>query len=59
MNLIIQEELAPIRARRKQYEQYIPEVYKILQQGSKKARIVAARKTEEVKKQWELIILKI
>ena len=50
LNSIIQEELEPIRARRKQYEKCIPEVYKILQQGSEKARIVAAKKTEEVKK---------
>ena len=50
LNSIIQEELEPIRARRKQYEKCIPEVYKILQKGSEKARIVAAKKTEEVKK---------
>lgn len=50
LNSIIQEELEPIRVRRKQYEKCIPEVYKILQQGSEKARIVAAKKTEEVKK---------
>ena len=50
LNSIIQEELEPIRARRKQYEKCIPEVYKILQQGSEKARVVAAKKTEEVKK---------
>lgn len=50
LNSIIQEELEPIRTRRKQYEKCIPEVYKILQQGSEKARIVAAKKTEEVKK---------
>ena len=50
LNSVIQEELAPIRARRKQYEQYIPEVYKVLQQGSAKARMVAAQKMEEVKK---------
>lgn len=50
LNSIIQEELEPIRARRKQYEKCIPEVYKILRQGSEKARIVAAKKTEEVKK---------
>ena len=50
LNSIIQEELEPIRTRRKQYEKCIPEVYKILQKGSEKARIVAAKKTEEVKK---------
>ena len=50
LNSIIQEELEPIRTRRKQYEKCIPEVYKILQQGSEKARVVAAKKTEEVKK---------
>lgn len=50
LNEIIQEELEPIRMRRKQYEQHIPEVYKILQQGSAIARKNAARKMEEVKK---------
>ena len=50
LNSVIQEELAPIRARRKQYEQNISEVYKILQQGSDKARIVAAQKMKKVKK---------
>ena len=50
LNSVIQEELAPIRARRKQYAQNISEVYKILQQGSDKARIVAAQKMKKVKK---------
>ena len=50
LNEIIQEELEPIRMRRKQYEQHIPEVYKILQQGSAIARKNAAKKMEEVKK---------
>ena len=49
LNSVIQEELAPIRARRKQYAQNISEVYKILQQGSDKARIVAAQKMKKVK----------
>ena len=50
LNSIIQEELEPIRARRKQYEKCIKEVYKILKKGSEKARVVAEKKTEEVKK---------
>lgn len=49
LNNILQEELAPIRARRKEFEKHIPEVYKILQDGSNKARIFASQKMEQVK----------
>ena len=45
----VQEELEPIRTRRKEFEKYIPEVYKILREGSEKARMFAAKKIEEVK----------
>lgn len=49
LNNVIQEELKPIRSRRKKYEKHIPEVYKILQEGSNKARTFAQQKMEEVK----------
>ena len=42
LNNIIQEELEPIRKRRKEYEKDIPEVYNILRKGSEAARVVAA-----------------
>ena len=38
-----------IRARRKEYEKNIPEVYRILQEGSRRAEKVAARMLAEVK----------
>ena len=49
LNQVIQSELAPIRARRKEYEKNIPEVYRILQEGSRRAEKVAARTLAEVK----------
>lgn len=49
LNNIIQEELKPIRERRKEYEKNIKEVYKILEEGSLKAREAASIKIEEVK----------
>lgn len=49
LNQVLQDELAPIRARRKEYEKNIPEVYRILQEGSQKARKVAVRTLADVK----------
>lgn len=49
LNNIIQEELEPIRARRKEYEKDIPEVYNILKKGSEVAREAAAQTLSEVK----------
>ncbi len=49
LNNVLQDELAPIRARRKEFEKHIPEVYKILQEGSNKARTFASKKMIEVK----------
>lgn len=49
LNKIVQEELEPIRARRKEYEKDIPAVYEILKKGSEKAREVAAQTLAEVK----------
>lgn len=49
LNNIIQEELEPIRKRRKEYEKDIPEVYNILRKGTKAAREVAAQTLSEVK----------
>ena len=46
---IIQEELEPIRKRRKEYEKDIPEVYNILRKGTEAAREVAAQTLSEVK----------
>jgi len=50
LNAILQEELEPIRIRRKEFEKDIPEVYRILQKGSIEAREVAAQTLSEIKK---------
>ena len=50
LNKIIQEELEPIRARRKEYEKDIAAVYDILKAGTEAARETAAQTMDEVKK---------
>lgn len=50
LNALLQEELAPIRIRRKEFEQNIPDVYQILKKGSEIAREVAASTLSEVRK---------
>lgn len=49
LNAVLQEELEPIRARRKEYEKDIPAVYEILKRGSEKARATAAQTLSEVR----------
>lgn len=49
LNRVLEEELAPIRAKRKAWEQDIPAVYEILKKGSESARETAAQTLEEVK----------
>lgn len=49
LNAVIQEELSPIRARRKEFEKDIPEIYNILKKGSEAAREKAAATLSEVK----------
>lgn len=49
LNNILQEELEPIRQRRREYEKDIPEIYNILRHGSETAREVAAQTLSEVK----------
>ena len=51
---IMQEELAPIRARRKEYEKDIPAVYEILRKGSEAARAVAADTLSDVKRAMKI-----
>ncbi len=46
---VVQEELEPIRQRRKEWEKDIPAVYDILKKGSETAREVAAQTLSEVK----------
>ncbi len=50
LNSVLQEELAPIRARRAEFEKDIPMVYDILKKGSEVARQKAAQTMDEVKR---------
>ena len=50
LNYVLQDLLAPIRARRHELEKRIPEVYQMLFDGSDKARKVASETLERVKK---------
>lgn len=54
LNNVIQKELAPIRERRKMWEQKTPEVYKILHKGSLEAKEVAAKTLENVKRAMKI-----
>lgn len=47
---VLEEELAPIRERRKQWEQDIPGVFEILRRGSEEARAVAAETLADVRR---------
>ena len=49
LNDVLQEILEPIRTRREEYAKNIPEVYRILSEGSKKARKVAFETVTKVK----------
>ena len=49
LNNVMQEELEPIRKRRKEFEKDIPEIYRILKEGSEAAEAEAARMLSEVK----------
>lgn len=54
LNKVIQAELEPIRARRKEYEKDIPAVYEILKAGSERARELAAQTLDEMKKAMKI-----
>ena len=54
LNAILEEFLAPIRTRRKEVEQDIPEVYNILKKGSMQAREVAAQTLSEVRRAMKI-----
>ena len=49
LNNVIQDELAPIRERRKAWEQRLPDVYDILAEGSKRAKETAAKTLADVR----------
>jgi len=54
LNSVIQDELRPIRERRKAIAEDIPSVYKILEDGSRKARAKAARTLAEIKRAMKI-----
>ena len=49
LNSVMQAELEPIRNRRKEWEQRLPDVYEILRAGSEKAERAAAQTLDEVR----------
>lgn len=49
LNEVLEAELAPIRARRAEFEKDIPAVYEMLRKGSEQARAVAAQTLKEVR----------
>lgn len=49
LNNVLQEELEPIRNRRKELQKDIPYIYEVLEKGSEKAREVAAQTLEDVR----------
>jgi len=54
LNNVLQEELEPIRNRRKEYEKDIPEIYHILKRGSDDAREAAAETLADVKRAMKI-----
>ena len=54
LNNVMQEELEPIRQRRKEFEQDIPAVYEMLKKGCEAARAVAADTLSEVRKAMKI-----
>jgi tryptophanyl-tRNA synthetase len=50
LNQILNEMLEPIRQRRHEFEQDIPEIYNILRRGTEKARETAAQTMAEVRR---------
>ncbi|WP_291559490.1 MULTISPECIES: tryptophan--tRNA ligase [unclassified Clostridium] len=49
LNEILQAEISPIRKRREEFQKDIPSIYKVLYEGSEKAREVVARTLKEVR----------
>ena len=54
LNNVIQEELEPIRNRRKEWEKDIPAVYEILKKGTAAAKDVAAETLADVKRSMKI-----
>lgn len=54
LNNILQEELEPIRASRKEYEKDIPAIYDMLKKGCEEAREVAAQTLADVRRAMKI-----
>ena len=54
LNNVMQSELEPIRTRRKEWEQRLPEVVEILKEGSAVAEKVAAETLADVRKSMKI-----
>ncbi len=54
LNDVLQEELEPIRQRRKEYARDIPGIYEMLRQGCERARAVAAQTLDDVRKAMKI-----
>ncbi len=54
LGAVLEEELAPIRARRAELEKDIPAIYEILRKGTEKARAVAAQTLHEVREAMKI-----
>ena len=54
LNNILQEELEPIRQRRKMFEKDIPAVYDMLRKGCENAREVAAQTLADVRRAMKI-----
>lgn len=54
LNAVLQEELQPIRERRKEFEKDIPYVYEILRKGTEKAREAASKTLADVKEAMKI-----
>ncbi len=49
LNNVLQEELEPIRSRRKELQKDIPYIYEVLKKGSEEAEKMAAQTLEKVR----------
>jgi tryptophanyl-tRNA synthetase len=54
LNQILNQMLDPIRQRRHEFEQDIPEIYNILRRGTEKARETAVQTMDEVRRAMQI-----
>jgi tryptophanyl-tRNA synthetase len=54
LNEVLNQFLEPMRQRRHEFEQDIPEIYNILKKGTEKAREVGAQTMDEVRRAMQI-----